>query len=180
HVLIAGADQVSYGPPPRDRGTWRAQLVAELNGDIDVSRVHLLGWLPFRSYLTVLQISTVHVYLSYPFILSWSLLEALSAGCLVVGSKTAPVEEVITEGENGYLVDFFDVESLADRVVTAANATGQHRLRQNARLSIVEKFDLSRVALPAYLPYYSAPWVVAAPLPRGRRPTSDSRRSSLF
>jgi glycosyltransferase involved in cell wall biosynthesis len=99
----------------------------------------------------VLQISTVHVYLTYPFILSWSLLEALSAGCLVVGSKTGPVEEVITEGANGYLVDFFDVEALAARIVAAVETHDQHRLRTAARTSVIERFDLSRVSLPAYL-----------------------------
>jgi len=150
-VLIVGGDQVSCGPPPEGRSSWRERLIEELAGCIDFDRVHFLGWLPFRSYLTVLQISTVHVYLTYPFILSWSLLEALSAGCLVVGSRTAPVEEVITEGVNGYLVDFFDVESLAERVVAAIETMEQNRVRKSARMSVIERFDLSRVALPAYL-----------------------------
>lgn len=150
-VLIVGADEVSYGSLPEGGASWREQLTAELQGSIDLSRVHFLGWLPFRFYLTVLQISTVHVYLTYPFILSWSLLEALSAGCLVVGSRTAPVEEVVTHGINGYLVDFFDVEALADRVVSAVQAGVHGSVRNAARASVIERFDLSRAALPAYL-----------------------------
>jgi glycosyltransferase involved in cell wall biosynthesis len=151
-VLIVGADdQVSYGPAPEGGSSWRERLTAELKGSMDFDRVHFLGWLPYRSYLTVLQISTVHVYLTYPFILSWSLLEALSAGCLVVGSRTGPVEEIITEGANGYLVDFFDVEALAARIVAAVETRDQHRLRTAARTSVIKRFDLSHVCLPAYL-----------------------------
>jgi len=151
HVLIVGADQVSYGPPPKGASSWRDKFAAELDKSIDSERVHFLGWLPFRSYLTVLQVSAVHVYLTYPFILSWSLLEALAAGCLVVGSRTAPVEEVVTDGTNGYLVDFFDAEALAERVVAALQTTDQNGLRSAARSSIIERFDVNRVTLPAYL-----------------------------
>jgi glycosyltransferase involved in cell wall biosynthesis len=150
-VLIVGAEQVSYGSPPQGGNSWREQLIAELGDSIDLNRVHFLGWLPFRFYLTVLQISTVHVYLTYPFILSWSLLEALSAGCLVVGSRTAPVEEVVTHGINGYLVDFFDVEALAERVVAAVESRAHESVRNAARASVIERYDLSRAALPAYL-----------------------------
>lgn len=85
--------------------TYRQQLLEELGDSLDTSRVHFLGKVPYPTFLKVLQVSRVHVYLTYPFVLSWSMLEAMAAGCAVVGSRTAPVEEVVRDGENGLLVD---------------------------------------------------------------------------
>ena len=89
HVLIVGGDSVSYGRRASRAPTWRQQILMELGGDIDLRRVHFVGRLPFRQYLAVLQLSSVHVYLTYPFVLSWSLLEAMSAGCHIVASRTS-------------------------------------------------------------------------------------------
>jgi glycosyltransferase involved in cell wall biosynthesis len=124
----------------------------ELAGEIDLQRVHFVGRLPFRQYLAVLQLSSVHVYLTYPFVLSWSLLEAMSAGCHIVASRTPPVEEVIRDGENGWLVDFFDTASLAERII-AALKTGRpdRRLRAAARDTVIDQYDLNSVCLPAQL-----------------------------
>jgi glycosyltransferase involved in cell wall biosynthesis len=92
----------------------------------------------------------VHVYLTYPFVLSWSLLEATSAGCLVIASRTPPIEEVIGDGVNGRLVDFFDQDLLADQI-NAALAYGDDRLRSAARETVIARYDLRSACLPAYL-----------------------------
>jgi glycosyltransferase involved in cell wall biosynthesis len=150
HVLILGGNGVSYGRRPERAASYRAQLLAELDGKLDLSRVHFLGQLPYQQYLAVLQISTVHVYLTYPFVLSWSLLEAMSAGCFVIGSRTPPVEEVIRDGENGQLVDFFDEKGLADRVTHVLDRDYE-TLRSAARETVLKHYDLNAVCLPAYL-----------------------------
>jgi glycosyltransferase involved in cell wall biosynthesis len=151
-VLIVGGDQVSYGSKPADGETWRARMLAEVGGQIDAGRVHFLGRLPYESYLRLLQVSAVHAYLTYPFVLSWSMLEAMAAGCMVVGSRTAPVEEVIKHGENGWLVDFFDHRQLAEALAGALEERSRlDGIRQAARRTVVERFDLTTVCLPRQL-----------------------------
>lgn len=151
-VLIVGGDEVSYGAHPPEGNTYRQQMLAELGDAIDLRRVHFLGKLPYSTYLKVLQVSRVHVYLTYPFVLSWSMLEAMAAGCLVVGSRTAPVEEVIDNDENGLLIDFFDFSEIAERVTAAlADPDAFAPLRARARQSIRDRFDLNSTCLPAQL-----------------------------
>jgi len=152
HVLVVGGDGVSYGRKPAGVETWREQLLGELGERVDLRRVHFLGHLPYQQYLAILQVSTAHVYLTYPFVLSWSLLEAMSAECLVIGSRTPPVEEVITDSENGYLVDFFDIDGIADKVASACAQRNRHdSLRRAARATVVMRYDLETVCLPAHL-----------------------------
>ena len=98
----------------RQARTWKSIFLKEVSDRIDANRVHFTGRLAYRDYLKALQISSAHVYLTYPFVLSWSCIEALSCGCMVIGSDTTPVREVIN-GENGVLVPFFDHEQLANR-----------------------------------------------------------------
>jgi glycosyltransferase involved in cell wall biosynthesis len=151
-VLIVGEDGVSYGAPLPDGRTYRQQMLSELGDGLDWSRVHFLGRVPYQTFLKVLQVSRVHVYLTYPFVLSWSMLEAMAAGCLVVGSRTAPVEEVIRDGENGLLVDFFRPDEIAERVVAALESPAAFApLREQARRTVVEKYDLKSICLPAQL-----------------------------
>ncbi|THF65564.1 glycosyltransferase [Pseudothauera nasutitermitis] len=114
HAIIVGGDEVSYGKPPPDAPNWREKMLQEVR--LDPARTHFTGKLLHAAYCKVLQVSAVHVYLTYPFVLSWSLLEAMASGCLVIGSRTEPVEEVMRDGENGVLVDFFDTEALVERV----------------------------------------------------------------
>ena len=103
-------------------------------------------------FLKILQVSRVHVYLTYPFVLSWSMLEAMASGCLLVASRTAPVEEVIRDGENGLLVDFFNSAEVAGRVVAALEDRAAFAsLRENARRTIVENYDLKTICLPQQL-----------------------------
>lgn len=151
HVLVIGGDSVSYGPSAPRGTTWKAKFLAEVEGRIDKGRVHFAGSLPYRDYLAALQISSAHVYLTYPFVLSWSLIEAMSAGCVVIGSDTEPLRDVI-DGSNGMLTPFFDPSELADRVIEAlAHPLRFEMMRARARRTAIERFDARRVCLPPML-----------------------------
>ena len=118
----------------------------------DWARVHFLGHVPHAQFIGLLQLSTVHVYLTYPFVLSWSLLEAMSAGCAIVGSNTQPLHEAIVDGETGRLVDFFDVQALADAVCGLLDdAPARATLGWRARAFAQANYDLHRVCLPRQL-----------------------------
>jgi glycosyltransferase involved in cell wall biosynthesis len=110
HAVIVGGDAVSYGKRPKDAPTWREQMLREVK--LDPVRTHFVGRLPHAQYLRVLQVSAAHVYLTYPFVLSWSLLEAMGCGVPLIGSDTAPVREVLREGRNARLVPFFDAPAI--------------------------------------------------------------------
>ncbi|WP_044562326.1 glycosyltransferase family 4 protein [Azospirillum sp. B4] len=149
HVVIIGGDDVSYGTRPKEHPHYRAQYLAEVGDRLDLSRVHFLGKVPYGTFLAALQVSAVHVYLTYPFVLSWSLMEAMAAGCLVVASNTPPVREVVRDGRNGLLVDFFSAEGLAATVAAALeNPDRLARLRGRARETIIGRYDLESVCLP--------------------------------
>lgn len=166
-IVLVGGDGLSYGMAPPTGTSWKSVFLKEVERRIDPRRVHFVGNLPYKDYLKVLQISSAHVYLTYPFVLSWSFLEAMSAGCVVIGSDTPPVREVLKDGENGLLVPFFDFDGIADRVVDAlANPSGYLDLRSQARQTVAETFDMERVCLPkmmALLNASSAPPAFATP-----------------
>jgi glycosyltransferase involved in cell wall biosynthesis len=152
HVLIIGGDEVSYGARPADGRSYKQRFLEEVQDRLDLERIHFLGRVPYDAFLGVLQISSAHIYLTYPFVLSWSMLEAMSTGCLVIGSRTAPVEEVLRDGQNGLLVDFFDREGLANAVDEALSQPEKMLpLREAARQTILERYDLRRVCLPQQL-----------------------------
>jgi glycosyltransferase involved in cell wall biosynthesis len=135
----------------------------------DWQRVHHVGQLDRANFISLLQLSTVHVYLTYPFVLSWSLLEAMSAGCAIVASDTAPVREVIEHGDNGRLVGFFDREALVDDLCRLLDdPLERQRLGAAARQRAVDRYDLASTCLPAQLAWVEslAPDALHAPQER--------------
>lgn len=159
-VLIVGAAGVSYGAQPSAAASWADQFAAEVRprmAQADWQRVHFLGQLPPEQYLAVLQLSAVHVYLTYPFVLSWSMLEAMSVGCALVASDTAPVRELIHHNSNGVLVNFFDHQALAQAVCELlADEPRRRVLGVNARAHVLAGYDLRAVCLPRQLKWVDA------------------------
>ncbi|MEA3212681.1 MAG: hypothetical protein QOE70_5738 [Chthoniobacter sp.] len=149
HVIIVGEDRVAYGRKLPRGESFKKNLLQRF--PLDPARVHFTGLLPYGEYLQVLQASSCHVYLTRPFVLSWSMLEAMSAGGLVVASRTPPVQEVIEDGVNGLLVDFFSPPELAARVHETLTRPARFApLRTKARRTVLERFCL-RELLPRRL-----------------------------
>lgn len=142
-VVICGEEGVSYGRAPAEGRTWRAVL--QEDAPVDPARVHFVGRLARADYLSLLQVSSLHLYLTVPFVLSWSCIEALAAGCLVLGSDVAPVREVLRDGVNGMLVDPRDPAAIAARAADMlARRTALRPMRDAARRMAIERFDLPR------------------------------------
>lgn len=149
HVLVVGGEGTSYGSQPPTGTTWKARFWDEVKHRVPADRVHFLGRLAYEHYLAVMRRSDVHVYLTYPFVLSWSLLEAMSLGKAIVGSATAPVEEVITHDREGMLTPFFDTHTLARTTAQLLQDVAmRQRLGQAAREKAVRLYDLQRCCLP--------------------------------
>jgi glycosyltransferase involved in cell wall biosynthesis len=167
HAVVAfvGGDEVSYGLRHPSGKSWRQVLRAEL-GALDPQRVWFTGHLPYEQHLALLQLSSAHVYLTYPFLLSWSMLEAMSAGCAIIGSRTGPVEEVIRHGENGLLVDFFDAQGIADAVTAVlTHPDRMAAMRQAARQTAIDRYDFKTKCLPRTVQLFDD-------LVAGRRPAT--------
>lgn len=154
-VLIVGGDEVSYGARPPKGQTWKQIFIDEVRGQIpdgDWDRVHYLGRIPYDMFISLLQVSRVHVYLTYPFVLSWSLFETMSVEGAIVASDTAPVREAIDHDVTGRLVDFFDPDALIDQVCDLLDdPAARARMGREARAHIVENYDLRRICLPRQL-----------------------------
>ena len=149
HCVIVGKNRVAYGKSLPDGQTYKDVMLEKF--PLDMSRVHFTDLLPYDEYLQVLKASSVHLYLTRPFVLSWSMLEALSTGCLVVGSATPPVQEVIEDGINGLLVDFFNPSKIASKIIEALNNPDKMaKIRTRARETILETYDLAKL-LPQHL-----------------------------
>jgi glycosyltransferase involved in cell wall biosynthesis len=142
HAVIVGSERVCYGRSLPNNQTFKQLMLGKLP-KLDLSRIHFTGSLPYSQYLKVIQASSVHVYLTYPFVLSWSAIESMATGCLVLGSDTQPVHEVITDGENGLLVDFFNPQAVADRVSEVLDhPTRMAELRVKARQTVLDRYAL--------------------------------------
>ena len=153
-VVMVGADGSGYGPSPAGGKSWKDVFLDEVKDQIDLSRLHFTGRIPYADLLNLLRVGRAHAYLSYPFVLSWSMLEAMSLGCLVVGSDTPPVAEVIEDGVNGHLVDFFDVDGWAEKLIEVlSDPEAQMPIRRAARQHIVDRYDLTGVCLPQLMKF---------------------------
>ena len=150
HVVIGGEDRVCYGPQLANT-TYKQMMLKELN--LDMNRVHFVGPLPYYKYVNLLQITSAHLYLTYPFVASWSLLEAMACGAPIVASSTEPVLEFVKDGENGILFDFYDIDEQVRKVEFALdNKDLMQPLRENARKTIVENYNINDL-LPKHIEY---------------------------
>ena len=144
HVIIIGSHAgVPYFAPPEGGKTWKDLLLGEVGDRIDMSRVHWLGWVDSDLFRAALSVSRAHVYLTYPFVLSWSVLEAMSAGCTVIASSTEPVREIIEDGKHGILVDFFDIAGLTEKVIDVLSRPRDAfaDMQANARQRVIARYD---------------------------------------
>ncbi|MFM8442014.1 MAG: glycosyltransferase [Methylococcus sp.] len=147
HIVIAGGDDISYGQPIR-HGTYREHLLSDLG--IDSSRVHFMGRLPRSDYLKLLYVTSAHIYLTVPFVLSWSMLEAMAMGCPIVASDTPPVREFLQHERNALLVDFFSPEEIAQSVIQLLDdAKLSKQLGDNARHDAIHGAN-SKIAIRKY------------------------------
>lgn len=148
-VAIVGGDGVSYGAAAPEGMKWKDVFWSEVEGQVDRSRVHFLGSVPYETFLMLMRVSALHIYLTYPFVLSWSLLEAMATGVPILGSDTAPVREVVAEGQTGALFPFHDPAALAERAAALlADPAERARLGANARALVLERYDLRTRCLP--------------------------------
>ena len=153
-VVLVGGDDVSYGRAAPAGTTWKETFLKEVAGQVDATRLHFPGKVPYDTFCKLMQVARVHAYLTYPFVLSWSMIEAMAAGALVVGSRTAPVAEVIEDRVNGRLVDFFDVEGWSEVLIDAlSDPIGHMDMRRAARATAVERYDLRKVSLPRLIAF---------------------------
>jgi len=147
-VIILGNDRVAYGAKRTDGKTYKQWALEEFTFDHD--RLHFMGLMPLEYLRDMMRITSAHIYLTAPFVLSWSLMEAMSAGALIVGSDTEPLHEMITHGENGLLVPFFEVDKLVAQVNQVLDKKMNYQtLKDAARKTIVSNYS-TRDLLPKY------------------------------
>ena len=154
-IFIVGDDKThGYGAKPKGDRNYKEIYYSKIKDQIkgDEDRLFFFGQVQYDLFIKLMQISSIHIYLSYPFVLSWSMLEAMSCGATIIGSNTSPVTEVIEDNTNGLLVDFFDYEGISANVHKVLKNRDKYKnLSTNARQTIIEKYDLKKVALPLHL-----------------------------
>jgi glycosyltransferase involved in cell wall biosynthesis len=166
-LVVIGGDDVSYGQPHPSGETFRTIMMNEVGQDLPIDRIIFAGQVSYEVYLNILQVSSAHIYLTYPFVLSWSFIEAMSCGCAIIGSETPPVMEVLKDGENGLAVDFFSPTAIADRVDEILDhPTRMQHMRDSARQTAVSRYDFKTVVLPRWLSLMDD-------LMSGRRPITE-------
>jgi glycosyltransferase involved in cell wall biosynthesis len=150
-VAVIGGDDVSYGRKLADGETFRAKLVRELGDRVDWSRVHFLGQIPYADLIALMRIARAHVYLTVPFVVSWSMLEAMALEKVVVASDVPPVRQFVRHGETGLLVDFFNPTEIAETIARVlADPAAHEAIGRAARAEIVTKYDFNSVAYQAF------------------------------
>ncbi|MEC7792651.1 MAG: glycosyltransferase [Pseudomonadota bacterium] len=158
-VVVVGGDGVSYGARPPKGQTWKQIYIDEVRDripDADWARVHFLGRIPYDRFVRLLQVGRVHLYLTYPFVLSWSLFESMSCEAAIVASATAPVQEALTQDATARLVDFFDGDALVDQAIDLLeDGAARDRLGRAARAHVRDTYDLRRHCLPRQLKWVS-------------------------
>lgn len=143
-ILVGSLSGISYGKKCA-QGEWHERFFFEIRSQYDPASVHLTGALSYQDYITVLKHSSAHVYLTYPFVVSWSLLEAMSCACPIVGSNTAPVQEFVSDGVNGLIVDFFKPKEIAAAVAEMIkNPSAARKMGHAARERIVRNYSLAK------------------------------------
>jgi glycosyltransferase involved in cell wall biosynthesis len=154
HVVIVGGQEAGYGPLHASRKTWKQIFIDEVKDQLDPTRVHFVGTIPHTTFVNLMSVTQAHVYLTYPFVLSWSMLEAMSAGALVIGSATPPVKEIIRHGSNGLLVDFFDLPRWSATLIETLSEPAKFLpLREAARQTVLEGYDLKGNCLPRMIEF---------------------------
>lgn len=151
-VIVIGADEPGgYGKPAEGGKTWGKQLFAEIADKVDSDRIHFVGRVPNPLMIETLTLSSAHVYYTYPFVMSWSLLEAMATECLILGSDTGPVRDAITSSVNGILNEFFDVDALSDAMIEACRNPDKFKpMRKAARETVLKRFDRATISEPAW------------------------------
>lgn len=148
-IICVGADSVSYGRKAAEGKTYREIWSAKVQ--LPEDRIHFIPKLPYDDLLKLFQVSTAHLYLTYPFVLSWSMLEAMACGVALVGSDTKPVREVVRHGKNGLLADFHSPADVAQKITQLLDDPMLNAsLRVAARQTVVERFDLAKL-LPLHM-----------------------------